>query len=280
MTWLEAALAGLVQGLTEFIPVSSTAHVVIVGYLFGRATPGLAFEIWVHLGSLLAVLLYFRRDLEQLLLDAVKWLRGDRSGPVMVSFWFVIYLGVGTLLTAVLGTLLLKQAGEFIKHPYVVTGALLLTAVLLLLVDRMKAETGRDSAAMRWRDALVVGLAQTISVTPGLSRSGSTLIAGILMGLRRDTAVRFSFLLAVPVLAGGGLLTLRELFKQGEGLLEIGLVPLAISFILSFLASMVSIMWLINFLKTQRLFLFSIYLCVLAAVVFFAFPPDMIFGEP
>lgn len=289
MSFLEAIFLGLVQGLTEFIPVSSTAHIVIVAHLFGVSTPGLVFEIFLHMASLLAVIIYFWRDLLGLVVGSFRCLpalvqageriayvqgllRGDLASLAIpgttvedrAAFRFSFLIVLATGLTGVLGILLTKGLGDLIKAPPVVAGALLLTGILLILVERLGKSPagGRDSTRLSLRDGILVGLAQTLAIVPGISRSGATLIAGLSLGLSRETAVRFSFLLAVPVLIGTSVLGIKDI--SGGELADIGSGVLAVAFIVSFLASMVSIVFLISLLKKQRLYWFSIYLFLLA----------------
>lgn len=265
MTFIEAILLGLIQGLTEFIPVSSTAHIAILARILDISTPGLTFEIFLHFASLLAVLIYFWRDLWELLLGNLRFFRilPERTAEDTIAFRFACLLGVATVITGVLGTILLKTVGDAIKTPAVMATGLLLTAILLVVVERMAARIGsRTQKDLTFIDGIVVGLAQTVAVFPGVSRSGSTLIAGLALGMSRDTAVRFSFLLAIPVLLGSSLIAARDI--SGGDLAELGIVGLGLSFLVSFIASIISIAWLIRLLKQQRLYWFSIYLVLLA----------------
>lgn len=275
MSLIEAILFGLIQGITEFVPISSSAHMVILGYALKIRTPGLTFEIFLHFASLLAVLVYFRRDLWQLALGSLRSFRQGATPEDRQARNLVLYLGIATAITGVLGTLLQNALGESIKSPPLVGGALLLTAVLLIVVERARAIGDRGPGNLRALDAILIGLAQTVAIIPGISRAGSTLIAGLALGMNRVTAVRFSFLLAIPVLAGSSLLALRDI-SAGD-LAEIGTGALAISFAASFLASMASIVWLIRMLKNQRLYWFSFYLVALAIYVFVAFPTEATF---
>lgn len=268
MSFLDAFLIGLVQGISEFIPVSSTAHIVIVAYLLDIETPGLSFEIFLHVASLLAIILYFRADLIKLLIGCVHCLKKNRSDEDLASLRFCIYLGIATVITGVLGLVLVKVLGDEIKSPLVVGSALMLTALLLVFVEWIQNVGKRDESSLNVLDSVLVGLAQTIAVVPGLSRSGTTLVACLALRMNRETSVRFAFLLAIPVLAGTSLLALKDL-STGE-LASLGYPALAFSFIVSFLASLASIAWLIRLLKQKRLYWFSIYLVGLAVFVWVA----------
>lgn len=269
MTLWEAVFFGLVQGLSEFIPVSSTAHVIILATLLDLETPGLTFEIFLHLASLLAVLIYFHRDLLGLVRGSLKFIfaRQTFQPEDRTAFYFSVYLLVATLITGVLGILLSDALGDRIKAMPIVTTGLLLTAVLLVLVERAQRIGQRELSDLKWMDALVIGLAQTVAVLPGVSRSGSTLIAGLYLKMSRPTAVRFSFLLAIPVLLGSSVLALKDI--QAGDLAAVGGSALALSFSVSFIASMISIVWLIRLLEQQRLYWFSCYLVLLAGLTLY-----------
>ena len=275
MSVIEAILFGLVQGLTEFIPVSSTAHIVIMGYVLDVQTPGLTFEIFLHIASLLAVIIYFRQDIFQLATGLLNSFRAGAKEEDLVARRMVVYLGVATVITGVLGVILMKLLGDSIKSPTLVVCALLTTAVLLVLVERAKKLGDRGPGNLSMLDAIVVGLAQTVAILPGISRAGSTLIAGLALGMNRVTAVRFSFLLSIPVLAGSAVLALKDV--SGGDLAEIGTTGLVVSFIVSFIASLASIVWMIRMLGQRRLYWFSVYLVILAIYVFVAFPPEAVF---
>lgn len=275
MSVIEAILFGLVQGLTEFVPISSSAHIVILGYMLDVRTPGLTFEIFLHFASLLAVLIYFRKDIYHLVAGSLRSLRSGATAEDLTDRRMVVYLLVATVITGVLGVLLMEFLGDSIKSPTLVGGALLLTATLLIVVERAKRIGDRGPGNLRLLDAVLIGLAQTAAVVPGISRSGGTLIAGLALGLNRVTAVRFSFLLAIPVLAGSTVLAAKDI-SAGD-LNGIGPLALGVSFLVSFFASMGSIVWLIRMLKQQRLYWFSGYLVLMAVYVFVAFPPDATF---
>lgn len=273
MTLWEAVFFGLVQGLSEFIPVSSTAHIVILGALLDIDTPGLTFEIFLHLASLLAVIIYFRRDLIALVQGSLRFLFKPNTrlpegrNEDRTAFYFCAYLLVATGITGVLGILLSKTMGDGIKAMPVVASGLLLTAVLLVLVERVQRIGARQPYDLKWTDALFVGLAQTVAVFPGVSRSGSTLIAGLYLKMTRATAVRFSFILAIPVLLGSSILALKDI--EAGAFAELDPIALLLSFLVSFGASMLSIIWLIRLLELQRLYWFSCYLVLLAGCAYF-----------
>ncbi len=273
MTYWEAILYGIVQGITEFLPISSTAHIVITGYFLGQTYPGLSFEIFLHLASVLAVLLYFQKDLRRLIAGFLRYMI-TRAAEDRASFFFGIYIIVATAITGVLGILLKDQIGDAMKQPPFIAAMLALTGAFLIFMERFTRYGSRTEGTMTMRDAVVVGLWQTVAVLPGISRSGSTLIAALLSGLSRETAVRYSFLLSVPVILGSSVLALGDLRDGMFG--RIGWGPLMVSFVATFLFSLIGIVWLIEFLKRKKLVWFAAYLFALALFVVLYFPSDMV----
>lgn len=269
----QALIFGLVQGLTEFIPISSTAQIIITGYILDIHFAGLAFEILLHLASVIAVTFYFRRELWHLILGFLDYLM-TRNTDNRPAFFFGLYIVVATFITGFLGILIMKVAGDAIKSPVMVGGGLCLTAALLVFIERIHTIGHRRDAQMRFSDSIWVGLGQTLAVIPGISRSGSTLIAALWIGLNRETAVRYSFLLAIPVILGSSVLGFRGM---QQGVLD-GISPIAlgVAFFASLIASWISIRWLINFLNKGRLIYFAAYCLVMGLFVIFTFDPGAV----
>ncbi len=274
MSLWEAILFGIVQGLTEFLPISSTAHIVITQHLLGIQFPGLAFEVFLHLASVLAVIYYFRRELIELIAGFLRYMvkRNPEDKPL---FLFGCYIVVATLITGVLGYALQKGMGDSLKAPLVISISLALTGTFLILIERVKVLGNRKVEDMTWLDSIIVGLGQTIAVLPGISRSGATLITALWCGLERETAVRFSFLLAIPVILGSSVLMLDAV--NVETVKDIGILPLILAFLSSLVFSVVGIIWLIAFLKRSRLIYFALYCFGMALFVFFYFDRDVVF---
>ncbi|MFB4163523.1 undecaprenyl-diphosphatase UppP [Alteribacillus sp. JSM 102045] len=264
MSVLEALIFGVVQGIAEFLPISSTAHIVIAQLLFGYSFPGLSFEVILHLGSIVAVVLYFREDIIHLIKAFFRYL-SQRLPQDRPEFFFVIYIIIATGITGILGIILEDVLADSIKTPVFVASSLALTGFFLILIERFHRIGHRTEKDMNLLDAIVVGLAQTLAVLPGISRSGSTLIAALYAGLNRKTAVRYSFLLSIPVILGSSVLAVDDL--NTGSLASIGTIPLIISFIASFITSWIGIVWLINFLNKGRLIYFAIYCFLLAILV-------------
>lgn len=274
MNLLEAFVLGMVQGLTEALPISSSAHIVITEYLFGLKFKGLTLEIFLHLASVLAIMIYFRKDL----IDIVKGFFGffvRKTPENKVHFRFGIYILIATAITGVLGVALKDVVGDSLKTPAVIASFLALTGVFLILIERMKKVGVKTEETMSFKDSIIVGLGQSLAIIPGLSRSGTTLVAGLLSGLDRKTAVRFSFLMAIPVILGSTILELKNF--STDLISQVGGLNLTVGFLSSFIFSIVGIVWLIKFLEKSKLIYFALYCFVLAAFVYFYFDPQFIF---
>ncbi|MCL7453883.1 MAG: undecaprenyl-diphosphatase UppP [Anaerolineae bacterium] len=260
MDILQAIVLGILQGATEFVPVSSSGHLVLVPWVLGWDSPGLVYDTVVHWGTLVAVVAYFWRDWWALI---VAWLRGlvrwDWSEPEARLAW---YLVLGTIPAVILGFFLEDFFESLFGQPAWVSFFLLVTAALLAISERLSSRS-RQIKDLRWPDALLVGLGQAAAIAPGISRSGATMAAGLLRGLERPAAARFSFLLATPIIFGAGLLQLADLVGTPDAM---GLVPpLAAGFVAAALSGYVAIWGLLRFLQRGRLYPFAVY-CALAGI--------------
>lgn len=273
MSYLEAIIFGIVQGLTEFLPISSTAHIIITSYLLNLDFPGLSFEIFLHQASVLAVVFYFRKDLLEIILGFLRFLQLRRPED-RGSFLFGIYIVVATGITGVLGYFLQETLVDHLKTPAVMATSLFATGLFLIFIERVKEYGKIEEASMGLHRSIWVGLAQTLAVIPGISRSGSTLVAALWCGLSRDAAVRYSFLLAIPVILGSSVLAVKDL--SGEILAGTGIGPMVVAFGTGFVFSIFGIIWLIDFLKKSRLVYFAVYCFLLAALVFIFLDADVI----
>lgn len=206
-----ATILALIQGLTEFLPVSSSAHLILPSQLFGWEDQGLAFDLAVHLGSLLAVVAYFREDLKQLTLDMLRGTRLFSGADKGISGW---KLAVATLPVVVAGFILKDVIATSLRDARVIVVTTLVFGVLLWFADqRGRLNAGRQ---LSWTSAMVIGLAQVLALVPGTSRSGITMTAAMFCGLGREDASRFSFLLSIPVIAGAALLMLVDLLQVND----------------------------------------------------------------
>jgi len=258
MSIVQALILGIVQGATEFIPVSSSGHLVLVPWLLNWPEPGLVFDTIVHWGTLLAILAVFWRDILAL---ARAWMRSlvDRNlsqGEARLA-WLIV---VGTLPAALMGYLWEDFFESLLSQPGWVSVFLLVTGAILALSERL-GKRRRSMGDLSWLDSLLIGLAQGLAIAPGISRSGATIAMGLLRGIEREAAARYSFLLATPIIFGAGLLQLAELLQGGAGganwpLLTIGFLAAAIS-------GYVCIRFLLAYLQQGRLYVFATY-CWLA----------------
>jgi undecaprenyl-diphosphatase len=258
---LQAIVLGIVQGLTEFLPVSSTAHLRIVPALFGWADPGAAFTGVVQLGTMAAVLIYFRRDLWNIARAWLASLRDPaRRGTLDARLgWFLI---IGTLPVGVLG-LALKDPIEHQFRTLELIGAALVVMGLVLGRAESAATETRDIEDLTRRDATIIGFAQAAALVPGVSRSGATITAGLFLGLDRASAARYSFLLSVPAVVLSGLFELRHV---GDGRhASAGATILAT--LLAFVVGYASIAWLLRFITTHTFRPFVIYRLAAGALV-------------
>lgn len=222
MDILQAIFLGIVQGLTEFIPISSSAHLIIVPWLLGWREPGLAFDAALHLGTLLAVVAYFWTDWLALAAGFLRSLdeRHIGSDPKRLMAWLIL---IGSIPGGVAGLLLddfvegifhNPDIGQATRAMFVISGLVMALAVILWLAERL-AHHNRSLESIGWRDALIIGLAQAAALLPGVSRSGATITAGLFLGLERAAAARFSFLLATPIIAGAGLKKVYDVARAG-----------------------------------------------------------------
>jgi len=262
MNLFYSVFLGLLQGATEFLPVSSSAHLVLAEAFVGLEQTGLPYDVALHLGTLAAILIYFRHDF--LLMTKSLFQSGEPAEDLPFHRKMVFYLGIGTV-PAVIAALLFGQAAETaLRSPLSVAAMLSGFGLLLLLADKFGRRT-RQLKGLILTDCLLIGLAQALAIMPGVSRSGVTITAALLLGLRRMDAARFSFLLSAPVILGAGVYNLPEIISQG-------LAADQLAFYLSgFLASMISgylfISFLLRFVQVRSLAVFAYYRFLLAALV-------------
>lgn len=264
---IHAAILGIVQGLTEFLPISSSAHLILAPILLGWHDPFIdsaAFDVMLHLGTLVALLAYFWRDLIGLLRAWLASIRERRIGadPQRRLAWLLV---VSVVPAAVLGAALESFFDEaFREHWQLIAAFVLAGAALLWLAERQgRQERGLDG--MTLRDAVTIGVAQAIALFPGISRSGVTIATGLFLGLTRETAARFSFLMAVPVIAGAGLFKARTFLGGGLGGAEVG--QLVVGVVTATVFGFIAIAFLLRFLRTNPTTIFVVYRVAMAAVI-------------
>jgi undecaprenyl-diphosphatase len=255
MSTLQAAILGLVQGLGEFLPISSSAHLVLIPWLFKWSDPGLTFDIALHIGTLIAVAIYFWKDWLKLI---TKGLTDVRSAEGKL-FW---YLVAATIPGAVVGFLLEKKAETIFREPILISTMLILLGVLLYWADR-KSVKHIEMNRITFKTSLFIGLSQALAIIPGVSRSGITMTMGLLMGLTREGAARFSFLLAAPIIFGAALVKLPFLISN-PSIITINFI---IGILVSFVIGILSIGFLLRYVQTRNFLPFAWYRFILGSLV-------------
>ncbi len=264
MDLLRAIVLGIVQGATEFLPVSSSGHLVLIPFWLGWEEPPLTFDVVVHLGTLVAVLAYFWRDWLTLLRAGWTALqtRSTQNTPGQeLDAHLLLLLIVGTIPVVVAGLFVKRLFESVSNEPAIVASFLYVTAGLLVLSER-RGTLNRSLDGMTLRDALTIGVAQAFAVLPGISRSGSTIAAGILRGLPRAAAARFSFLLGTPVILGAGGKQALDLLLGHETLADGMVLPLVVGFVSAASVGYLCIWFLMRLLQNRRLYGFAIYCAV------------------
>lgn len=263
MGWFEAIVLGIVQGLTEFLPISSSAHVSIVGQLlFDGRDPGAAFTAVSQLGTETAVLVYFRHDIGRILTRWFGSLRGtvDRSDPDARIGWLVI---VGSVPIVVLGLVFQDAIDTSLRNLWITVAMLAGVAIFLAVADHLAAENVRDLTRLTWRDGILFGLFQAAALIPGVSRSGATISGGLFLGYTRPAATRYAFLLAIPAVFGSGLYKLKDIGADETAAWG----PTIVATILAFFIGYAVIAWLLRYISTHDFRVFILYRLILAAVV-------------
>jgi len=266
-TAIQALVMGLVQGLTEFLPVSSSGHLILVPWLLGWTDPfidSLAFSVMLHMATLVALLVYFRADWLRLIpagLAAIRD-RSFRGDPDRRLAWLLV---AATIPAVIAGVLLNDTIETAVRAPTLVAVTLVIGAVILWLADRVGRKAS-DVGAVTFPVAVGIGVAQAFALVPGISRSGMSISAGLVAGLTREAAARFSFLMATPVIAGAGLWELKKLVT-GEAGVAVDLVPLAVGMLAALVAGLLAIELTLRYLKTHSVAVFVVYRIALALVV-------------
>jgi undecaprenyl-diphosphatase len=262
MNFLHAIFLGLLQGATEFLPISSSGHLALVEYYFGIEEAGLVFDVALHLGTLLGVVAYFRHDFI-MMLTALTMPRklGEEAGHQRLM---ALYICLGTIPAVVAGYFLKDAAETVFRSPFLIAGSLAGAGLLLLLADKMGKHL-RGMKSLGFADVAVIGLSQALALMPGVSRSGITMTAGLSMGLNRMSAARFSFLLSVPIIFGAGVYNLPAIISHGAEPGQLGF------YLAGFWAAAVSgylvIAFLLRFIQSHSFAIFAYYRFVLALLV-------------
>lgn len=262
MSLLEAIVLGVVQGLTEFLPISSTAHLRVVPALLGWGDPGAAYSAVIQLGTVVAVLVYFARDLWRLTKAFLAGLVARKpfgTEDARIA-WFV---GIGTIPIGVFGLLLKKRIETDFRSLYIIAGSLIVLAIILFVIERV-AKFNRGLGDLTLKDGVVVGLWQALALIPGSSRSGTTITGGLSLGLNREAAARFSFLLSIPATGLAGLAKLKDLLEATD---RPSTMALVVGTAVSFATGMAAIAGLLQFVKTRSMLVFVVYRIALGVLL-------------
>jgi len=256
LTEFQAIVLGILQGLTEFLPVSSSAHLTLTPWLMGWSDPGLAFDVALHLGSLVALLVYYRQDWIMIIKGAVA---GDPRGRRLL-----IRLIAASVPGAILGFLFEKQAETVFRSPLLIAVTLAVMGLALWIIDLGSAQK-RDLDDITLGDALLIGVAQAFALVPGVSRSGATITVARMLKINRQDAANFSFLMSTPIIAGAGLLKAHEMLRSGLT------HELTFGFAASAVFSLLAIAMLISYVRTRTYRVFAWYRLALAAFIIIVF---------
>ena len=255
MTVIEAIILGIIQGATEFLPISSSGHLILIPSIFSLDEPNLNAIAIAHQGTLLAVLVYFRHDLWRIIRAVFAGLRARQ--PLAESDsrlgW---HIAAGSVPAVVIGLLFANAIDQVLAKPAAAAAALIVTGVILIIGEQLVTGV-KGLPQMGWADALIIGIAQALALVPGISRSGMTITAGLGRGLNRETAARYSFLLGVPVIAGAGLLAAVELAQSPTASDQLPL--LTVTFLTAAIVGYACIHFLLSWLRKHSLYLFAAY---------------------
>ena len=262
MSWFEAIVLGIVQGLTEFLPISSTGHVRVIPALAGWPDPGSAFSAVIQLGTVAAVVIYFRADIVRI---TGAWLRGltdkqARRTPDSIMGW---YIALGTIPVVVFGFAFRHQISSGARSLMIVAFSLFVGGIIMLVVDRISVR-GRSIESVTRTDAIIVGLCQALALVPGVSRSGATIVGGLVLGFDRESAARFSFLLSLPAVVLSGLFELKDV-GDGTGA---PILAVIVATIFAFIFGYASIAFLLRYLARHTLTIFGVYRIIAGAAIF------------
>ena len=261
MSTFEAIVLGLVQGLTEFLPISSSGHLRIVPELFGWGDPGASFTAVIQLGTMAAVVIYFWRDLWRI---TTAWLasltdRTRRRDPEALMGWYLI---VATIPIGLFGLAFKDQIESGARDLRLIAGALIVMGLVLLLAEKVGTRT-KDVGHLTTRDGVAIGLAQSMALVPGVSRSGATISAGLFLGYDRESAARFSFLLSIPAVVLSGLFQLKDIGTDGGP----GAAATVVATLVSFAVGYAAIAWLLRYLTSHSTVIFVVYRVALGTLL-------------
>jgi undecaprenyl-diphosphatase len=255
LTILQAVILGLAQGLGEFLPISSSAHLVLVPWFFGWTDPGLTFDVALHIGTLVAVVIYFWKDWWELIIKGFSDVRSVRGR----LFW---YLAAASVPGAAAGFLFEKKAETILRSPVLIAAMLIVMGIFLYWADRRSAKNIEMNGITFWT-SMLIGISQALAIIPGVSRSGITMTTGLLAGVTREGAARFSFLLSTPIIFGAAMVKLPHVISNSSMIT----VSFAIGMLVSCVTGIVSIGFLLRYVQTKNFLPFAWYRFILGALV-------------
>ncbi|MCW2515180.1 MAG: Undecaprenyl-diphosphatase [Mycobacterium sp.] len=264
MSWLQVIVLSVVQGLTEFLPVSSSGHLAIVSQLFFADDAGASFTAVSQLGTELAVLIYFARDIGRIL---VAWFAGLRDASRRTpDYWLGWWVILGTIPIAAAGLIFKHYIRDDVRNLWVIATALIVFSFVIAAAEYFGKQT-RSIDQFTWKDSILIGLSQCLALVPGVSRSGATISAGLFLGQQREAAARFGFLLAIPAVLASGLYSLPDAFHpDGKGMSASG-PQLAVSVVIAFVIGLAAVSWFLKFLVRHGMYWFVGYRLVLGVVL-------------
>ncbi|OBA76258.1 undecaprenyl-diphosphatase [Mycolicibacterium mucogenicum] len=264
MSWWQTIVLAVLQGLTEFLPVSSSGHLAIASRVFFAGDAGASFTAVTQLGTEAAVLIYFARDIWRIL---TAWFGGlTDAARRTADYWLGWWVIIGTIPICVLGLLFKDQIRSGARNLWVIATAMIVFSAVIALAEYIGKQT-RDVEQLTWKDSVIVGLAQGLALVPGVSRSGATISAGLFLGMNRELAARFGFLLAIPAVLASGLFSLPDAFKPvTEGMSATG-AQLTVAILIAFVVGYAAVSWFLKFLVRHSMYWFVGYRVVLGATV-------------
>ena len=260
MTLFQAIILGLIQGLGEFLPISSSGHLIIAPWLFGFPDPGLSFDVALHTGTLIAVVLYFRKDWLEIIFNLKLKIK---NSDTKYQKNLLLLIAIATIPGACFGYFLEGYAETVFRNPLLIAGTLSVVGLVLFLADKYAQHT-RNINDIHIKDAVIIGASQALAIIPGVSRAGSTITAGLFLGLDRVSAARFSFLMSAPIIFGATALKFPDFISSGVGFYEIAAIVTAA------LSGYAAIAWMLKFIEKVSYKIFFWYRLLLATVIFLA----------
>jgi len=262
LLWFKYFLLGLIQGVTEPIPISSSGHLIIAQKLMGMEQRGLSFEILTNTASLIAILYIFRDVIARLIKNGIRYIM-TKDPECKSDFKFIVYVIVGTIPAGVIGVLFKDKIEEVFSSVYTVAVALLVTGIALWIIRNLRG-VKRDGD-LSTKDAIIVGLAQAVALIPGISRSGSTVITSIAVGMKQDTALRFSFMLYIPVSLGGLLMGASDIVSDPE--IKTLWMPYLLAFITTLIVTYYAMRWFMGIMEKGNLRYFAYYCFIVGTLL-------------